>query len=270
MCRPAKEQQINEQPINERPAKEQPIKESSHKNQLTKEASLKEPSNNETLKEERNNKEDDRIYTLKEEKPAKAVVKMGVPLIAGMFIMVLYNLTDTFFIGLLRDDYQLAAVNLAYPVMMVMIAISNITGSGAGSLIARSMGEDDMEKAGQTLTSGFVLTVISSLAVSIIGIVFLSPIVRALGAKSNTDEFTQQYIFILLIGAVCVMGNYIFGQLLRSEGSVRISIVGMVAGTIANIALDPLFIFVFGLEIRGAAVATVIGNGIGMVASALF
>jgi hypothetical protein len=119
MCRPAKEQQINEQPINERPAKEQPIKESSHKNQLTKEASLKEPSNNETLKEERNNKEDDRIYTLKEEKPAKAVVKMGVPLIAGMFIMVLYNLTDTFFIGLLRDDYQLAAVNLAYPVMMI-------------------------------------------------------------------------------------------------------------------------------------------------------
>ena len=270
MCRPAKEQQINEQPINERPAKEQPIKESSHKNQPTKEASLKEPSNNETLKEEWNSKEDDRIYTLKEEKPAKAVVKMGVPLIAGMFIMVLYNLTDTFFIGLLRDDYQLAAVNLAYPVMMVMIAISNITGSGAGSLIARSMGEDEMEKAEQTLTSAFVLTAISSLTVSIIGIVFLSPIVRALGAKSNTDEFTQQYIFILLIGAVCVMGNYIFGQLLRSEGSVRISIVGMVAGTIANIALDPLFIFVFGLEIRGAAVATVIGNGIGMAASALF
>ncbi|MBE6002436.1 MAG: hypothetical protein E7239_13895, partial [Sarcina sp.] len=74
-------------------------------------------------------KEDRRIYTLREEKPAKAVVKMGVPLIAGMFIMVLYNLVDTFFIGLMRDDYQLAAVNLAYPVMMISVAISNMVGS---------------------------------------------------------------------------------------------------------------------------------------------
>ena len=65
---------------------------------------------------------------------------MGVPLIAGMFIMVLYNLVDTYFIGLMRDDYQLAAVNLAYPVMMIMIAISNMIGTGASSLIARSLG----------------------------------------------------------------------------------------------------------------------------------
>ena len=95
-------------------------------------------------------KEDRRIYTLREEKPAKAVVKMGVPLIAGMFIMVLYNLVDTFFIGLLHDDYQMAAVNLAYPVMMVMIAISNMVGAGAASLIARSLGAGDREKANPT------------------------------------------------------------------------------------------------------------------------
>ena len=82
-------------------------------------------------------KTDKRIYTLGEEAPAKAVVKMGVPLIAGMFIMVLYNLVDTYFIGLTHDDYQLAAVNLAYPVMMVMIAISNIVGTGASSLIGK-------------------------------------------------------------------------------------------------------------------------------------
>ncbi|MBR1864461.1 MAG: oligosaccharide flippase family protein, partial [Ruminococcus sp.] len=87
-----------------------------------------------------NKNSDKRIYTLSEETPAKAVVKMGVPLIAGMFIMVLYNLVDTYFIGLTRDDYQLAAVNLAYPVMMVMIAIANMVGTGASSLIARCLG----------------------------------------------------------------------------------------------------------------------------------
>ena len=84
------------------------------------------------------NKEDKRIFTLSEEKPVKAVVKMGVPLIAGMFIMVLYNLVDTYFIGLMHDDYQLAAVNLAYPVMMITIAVSNMIGTGSSSLIARS------------------------------------------------------------------------------------------------------------------------------------
>ena len=88
-------------------------------------------------------KEDKRIFTLSREKPAKAVIKMGVPLIAGMFIMVLYNLVDTYFIGLMHDDYRLAAVNLAYPVMMVTIAVSNMIGTGASSLIARFLGAGD-------------------------------------------------------------------------------------------------------------------------------
>ena len=86
--------------------------------------------------EKKNEKEDKRIYLLSQEKPAKAVVKLGVPLIAGMFIMVLYNLVDTYFIGLMKDDYQLAAVNLAYPIMMISIAISNMIGTGVSSLIA--------------------------------------------------------------------------------------------------------------------------------------
>ena len=215
-------------------------------------------------------KTDKRIYTLGEEAPAKAVVKMGVPLIAGMFIMVLYNLVDTYFIGLTHDDYQLAAVNLAYPVMMVMIAISNIVGTGASSLIARCLGAEDNEKARHTLTAGFVLTVINSVVVTGVGLLFLSAIVKVLGAKSNTFAYTEQYVQILLIGSIFTMGNYSFGQFLRSEGSVTYSIVGMIAGTVVNIALDPLFIFTFGLQVRGAAIATIIGNAAGMAASVFF
>ena len=132
------------------------------------------------------NKEDKRIFTLSEEKPVKAVVKMGVPLIAGMFIMVLYNLVDTYFIGLMHDDYQLAAVNLAYPVMMITIAVSNMIGTGSSSLIARSLGADDREKADHTLTVGFMLTVINSIIVAAVGLIFLQSIVQGLGAKDNT------------------------------------------------------------------------------------
>ena len=216
------------------------------------------------------NREDKRIFTLSEEKPVKAVVKMGVPLIAGMFIMVLYNLVDTYFIGLMHDDYQLAAVNLAYPVMMITIAVSNMIGTGSSSLIARSLGADDREKANHTLTVGFMLTVINSMIVAAVGLIFLQSIVQGLGAKDNTTIYTEQYVRIILLGSLFTMGNYTFGQLLRSEGSVKYSIVGMIVGTIVNIILDPIFIFTLHLQIQGAAIATIIGNGCGMAVSLLF
>ena len=214
--------------------------------------------------------EDRRIYILREEKPAKAVVRLGVPLIAGMFIMVLYNLVDTYFIGLLRDDYQLAAVNLAYPVMMISIAISNMIGTGASSLIARSLGAGDREKADHTVTAGFVLTVVNSVIVAALGLILLGPIVKGLGAQANTFDYTRQYVQVILAGSLFTMGNYTFGQLLRSEGSVKQSVAGMIAGTVVNIILDPIFIFALGMEIRGAAIATILGNAAGMCVSLWF
>ena len=211
--------------------------------------------------------EDRRIYTLREEKPAKAVVKLGVPLIAGMLIMVLYNLVDTYFIGLMRNDYQLAAVNLAYPVMMITIAISNMIGTGASSLIARSLGGGDKQKADHTVTVGFVLTVLNSVIVAAVGLALVTPIVKGLGAQLNTFDYTKQYVQVILAGSLFTMGNYTFGQLLRSEGSVRQSVAGMIVGTVANIILDPIFIFALGMAIRGAALGTIMRNGAGMCVS---
>ena len=214
--------------------------------------------------------EDKRIYILSKEKPAKAVVKLGVPLIAGMFIMVLYNLVDTYFIGLMRDDYQLAAVNLAYPVMMVMIAISNMIGAGASSLIARSLGADDSAKAAHTLTAGFVLTIMNSVIVTAAGLLLLPQIVADLGAQDNTFGFTSQYVLVLFVGSIFTMGSYTAGQLLRAEGSVKQSIAGMIAGTITNIILDPIFIFTLDMKITGAAIATILGNAVSLLVALWF
>lgn len=215
-------------------------------------------------------KQDKRIYMMSQEKPVKAVLGMGLPLIAGMMVMSVYNLVDTFFISLLHDDYQLAAVNLAYPIMMVVIALSNMIGTGAASLIARSLGAEDKEKAEHTLTVGIGLTVVLSLLLSSIGMFFLPKIVTALGARENTFVFTEQYVSIILIGSIGVMGSYIGGQLLRSEGSVKYSMTGMMLGTVVNIVLDPVFIFVLGMNIKGAAIATVVGNGAGAVLSIFY
>ncbi len=217
-----------------------------------------------------NHKEDKRIYTLSQEAPAKAVIKMSVPLIFGMFIMVLYNLVDTYFIGLTGDDYQMAAVNLAYPVMMVTVAISNMIGTGASSFIARCLGAEEKEKAEHTLTSAFTLTLINSILVTGAGLAFLPALIRLLGAKENTFLYTQQYVQIILFGSFFTMGSYTIGALLRSEGSVRYSMTGMIAGTIINIALDPLFIFILNMQIRGAALATILSNAVSFGISALY
>ncbi len=214
--------------------------------------------------------EDERIYILSEEKPAKAVIRFGVPLIAGMFVMVLYNLTDTYFIGLMRDDYQLAAVNLAYPIMMITIAVSNMVGTGASSLIARCIGAGNKEKAEHTLTAGWLLTFLNSLLIAILGFIFLNPLIKLLGAGEHTFLYTKQYVSIILAGSFFTMANYTFGQLLRSEGSVRYSIAGMIIGTAVNILLDPIFIFMLHLGIRGAAAATVLGNLAGAFVSVYF
>lgn len=215
-------------------------------------------------------KTDKRIYTLEKEKPAKAVVQMGTPLIAGMMIMVLYNLVDTFFIGQLHNDYQLAAVNLAYPVMMITTALANMVGNGSASLISRSMGADDNNKADHTVTVGILLTVVNSIILTILGLVFLPGIIKVLGAQTNTWEYTEQYVRILILGTLFTMSNYTFSTLLRGEGSVKYSMVGMVIGTIMNIVLDPVFIFGLHMEVRGAAIATVLGNACGVFATLWF
>lgn len=206
---------------------------------------------------------DRRIYIMAEERPVKAVLHMGLPVTAGMMVMVIYNLTDTFFIGMLDDDYQLAATNLAYPVMMVLIALSAIVASGAASYISRCIGAGRMDRAERTLTMGFELVIDGSIVIAAAGLIFTGPIVRVLGADETTAGFTAEYVRILFAGTFCIMGSYTFGQLLRSEGSVMPSMAGLMAGTVANILLDPLMIFGLHMGIGGAAAATVLGNGIG-------
>ncbi len=215
-------------------------------------------------------KADKRIFVLAEEKPVKAVVKMGVPVTMGMLFMVVYNLVDTYFIGLLHDDYQLAAANLAYPVMMVLVALAGIVGNGGASYIARCMGAGKKEEAEHTLTIGFEMIVLGGIFIAILGALGVRPLVLLLGAKEHTIRYTIEYCLPLLVGAVFVMGNYAFGQLLRSEGSSVQAMVGMIAGTVANIILDPLFIFTFKWGIFGASVATVLGNAIGMAVLLVF
>ncbi|WP_170075810.1 MATE family efflux transporter [Paraclostridium dentum] len=204
--------------------------------------------------------EDKKIRLLRDEKVSKAILKLSIPMVMGMMIQVLYNLVDTYFIGMLNDANQLAAANISLPVFMMLMAIAGIIGSGSSSYISRCLGNKDYEEANKTISIATGILVIMSIIVMIVGI-FMSPnIAKGLGANDATFNYTYKYIFIMFIGAIPVMCSYALGQLLRSEGNIMQSVIGLTLGTVVNIVLDPVFIFGLKMEITGAAIATIIGQ----------
>lgn len=204
--------------------------------------------------------EDKKIRLLRDEKVSKAILKLSIPMVMGMMIQVLYNLVDTYFIGMLNDANQLAAANISLPVFMMLMAIAGIVGSGSSSYISRCLGNKDYEEANKTISIATGILIIMSIIVMIAGI-FMSPnIAKGLGANDATFNYTYKYIFIMFIGAIPVMCSYALGQLLRSEGNIMQSVIGLTLGTVVNIVLDPVFIFGLKMEITGAAIATIIGQ----------
>lgn len=207
---------------------------------------------------------DKQIKVLGELPVTQAILKMSLPVVMGMMVQVLYNLVDTFFIGQLGDPNQLAAANLTTPLFMIMMAIAGIIGTGASSYISRSIGENDFDRANKTLSTGIAIILGLGALVTVLGLVFLSPLMRAMGASEQVLPFASDYSFVLFLGSVLIMCNFSMGQLLRSEGAAMPSMMGMALGTVTNIIFDPVFIFGFGMGMRGAAIATVIGNGVGV------
>lgn len=204
--------------------------------------------------------EDKKIRLLRDEKVSKAILKLSIPMVMGMMIQVLYNLVDTYFIGMLNDANQLAAANISLPVFMMLMAIAGTVGSGSSSYISRCLGNKDYEEANKTISIATGILIIMSIIVMIAGI-FMSPnIAKGLGANEATFNYTYKYIFIMFIGAIPVMCSYALGQLLRSEGNIMQSVIGLTLGTVVNIVLDPVFIFGLKMEITGAAIATIIGQ----------
>ncbi len=200
----------------------------------------------------------------------KAIFTLSLPVVMGMMIQVLYNLVDLYFIGKLDDPNQLAAANLATPLFMIMMAISGIVGTGAASYISRCLGKSDFEKASKILSSSIVLCLGLGIVTTFLGSLFIKPIVYSLGASAATFPYTLVYSIILILGAVIIMCNFAMSQLIRSEGSVVVSMMGMLIGTVVNIILNPIFIFVLHMGVKGSAIATVIGNAFGLLFYILF
>ena len=190
----------------------------------------------------------------------KAVATLALPTILSMLVNVFYNMADTFFVGQTGDANQVAAVSLTMPIFMFIMAVGNIFGVGGSSYISRSLGEGKYEEVKKTSAFCFYMGIAAAIVVMIIFFVFMDPIVKGIGADENTYGFAKQYLTYIASGSIFVVISMAFGNIVRSEGAAKVSMAGMMLGTVVNIVLDPIMILYLGMGVAGAAIATVIGN----------
>jgi putative MATE family efflux protein len=194
----------------------------------------------------------------------KAILYLALPSVLSMMVNILYNLTDTFFIGKLNDPFQMAAVSISLPLFIFQMAIAGIFGTGGGSYLSRLLGKKDFAAARETTSTAIFSSAVVSILLGIAGILLIPQFLQSVGASSETGRYAARYIFIILLGSPFVMLQFTLVQLLRAEGAAREAMNGLFIGTGANIILDPIFIFGFNMGVTGAAVATVIGQAMGM------
>ena len=196
----------------------------------------------------------------------KAVFTLALPTILSQLVSMIYNLTDTYFIGQVNDPYQVAAVNVAFPIFFVLIVLANLFGIGGGSLVSRLLGKKDYENIKKVTISSLFGAFLMSLVYSIFVFVYFDQLLGLLGTSVNTIGHARDYLFwTVVIGAVPSTLGMVFGHLLRSEGFSKQASVGIAIGGVLNVVLDPIFIFGFDMGVEGAALATMIANTLAMI-----
>ena len=192
----------------------------------------------------------------------KVVIKNCIPALIAMVMVMVYNLADTFFIGLTHDDLQVAAVSLGTPVFMIFMSLGTLFGVGGTSVISRALGEGKTEYAKKTCS--FCLWACVAVGAFFMALlwIFLDDVTVMLGASENSIGLTKDYLRIAIGCGIFSMISNCFSSVVRTEGEAMKAMTGTLIGNLLNMILDPIFILGFKWGVTGAAVATVIGNAV--------
>lgn len=199
---------------------------------------------------------------LGEESIIKLLIQFSVPAIVGMVVNMLYNVVDRIYIGNIPNVGALAitGVGITMPVTTIITGIGMLVGVGAAANLSLSMGANDNERAKKFVGNGFTMVIIASILVAILGNMFATNILSLFGASENTMPYALDYLRILMIGTIFNLCAFSLNNVVRSDGSPKIAMNTMLIGAILNIILDPIFIFILGMGIKGAAIATVLSQ----------
>ncbi|MDO4458629.1 MAG: MATE family efflux transporter [Clostridia bacterium] len=193
----------------------------------------------------------------------KAVMNLSIPMVLSSLVMVVYNLTDTYFVGMLNDPIQTAAVTLAATLLLAFNAINNLFGVGGSSMMSRALGAKDFDRVKRSCSFSFWCCFVFSLVYSAVYIAAETPLLTLLGATGETIGATKDYcLWTVSIGALPAILHVVMAYFIRSEGSATHASIGTISGCVVNMILDPIFILPWGLNMgaSGAGLATLIGN----------
>ena len=189
----------------------------------------------------------------------KALLAMGIPTMIGMLVNAFYNLVDAYFVGGLGES-QMGAISVVYPLGQVVVGLGLLFGNGAASYISRLLGRGDKENADKVASTALYSSVSVGAVIIIISRVFLHPILKLLGATDSILPFAATYAGIYIVSCIFNVFNVTMNNIVTSEGAAKTTMCALLTGAVLNIALDPLFIYVFDLDVAGAAIATAISQ----------
>lgn len=189
---------------------------------------------------------------------ARLMLKFFIPAFIGVFVNALYNIVDRIFIGQGVGSMALSGISVIFPVMLIVMGFGMLIGIGAGVLVSINMGKRDMNRAEKVLGSSFLLMLLVSVVITIIGYSVKGPMLRSFGATAETIQYANDYLDIILAGVVFQVVGFSLNNIIRAEGNARIAMYSMLISAGTNLILDPIFIFGFGMGVKGAAYATVI------------
>jgi len=188
----------------------------------------------------------------------RLMLKFFIPAFIGVFINALYNVVDRIFIGQGVGSVALSGVSVTFPVMLIVMGFGMLIGIGAGVLVSINLGRHDQKKAEQVLGNSFLLMLLVSVLITVIGFSIKNVMLHSFGATAETIQYANDYLDIILAGTVFQVVGFSLNNIIRAEGNARIAMVSMILSAGTNMILNPIFIFGFGWGVKGSALATVI------------
>lgn len=207
------------------------------------------------------NKCNNKAELMGKEKVPKVVLKLAIPTIVAMLVNAVYNAVDAMFISWLGVS-QAGAISVAFPIFTLIIGIGLIFGTGASSYISRLLGENNKKHADHVASTAVFSTIFMALIFTITGIIFIDPIMKMGGASDTILPYARDYGRVIIMGCIFPILTRTLNNIMRSEGTVKINSIALIAGALLNILLDPILIFTFNMGIKGAAYATIISQSL--------
>ncbi len=194
----------------------------------------------------------------------KLLFKFAIPGILGMLVGFLYVIIDTIFVGRGVGPEAITALSIAMPIMLAMMAIGLMVGTGSASIVSRSLGKNDTKKAVNVVGNGIILIIFLNLIFIVLGYLFMDKLLTFFGASPDILPLTKEYMLIIFPGFILLSLVIATNDFVRAEGKPRASMYFIAAGSVLNIILDPIFIFGLNMGIRGAAIASIISQVLSM------